>query len=74
MRAGVALLCCPLWGKWRAAPKGALSLKDCKDTVENFDQPAERAAVNLAAVFAVFAAGHLFAAGIALAVVVGVGS
>ena len=53
---------------------GRLSFKDGEDAVENLDQPAEQAAVNLAAVFAVFAAGHLFAAGIALAVVVGVGS
>ena len=54
--------------------KVALSLEDCEDVVEEFHQPAERAAVNLAAVFAVFATGHLFAAGVALAVVVGIGS
>ena len=41
--------------------------------MEEFRQPAERAAVDLAAIFAVLAAGHLLIAGVALAVVVGVG-
>ncbi len=40
--------------------------------MEEFYQPAERAVVDLAAVFAVVAAGHLLFAGVAVTVVVGV--
>ena len=49
-----------------------LSFEYCQDAVEKLDQPAEEAAVDLAAVFAVLPACHHFFAGIAEAVVVGV--
>ena len=55
------------------AVEEVLPFEDGEDAVEELDQPAERAAVDLAAVFAVLAAGHLLIAGVALAVVVGVG-
>ena len=50
-----------------------LSFENCKNTVEDFYKPAECAAVNLPAVFAVVAAGHLLAAAVTVTVIVGVG-